>query len=185
MRFRMVNLKRTVAALGAALLLGNPVLAAEDISSLLEKLRSSTPEEAKRVQRDLERGWSSSGSAAMDLLLKRGREALEVGDFNVAIDHLTALTDHAPDFAEGWNARATAYFQAGLFGPALADLERALALNPQNFNAIFGLGVMFQEIGDPRRAALLFRKVLEIHPHHENAATALEALKRDGIGRTL
>jgi len=121
----------------------------------------------------------------MDLLLKRGREALAVGDFNVAIDHLTALTDHAPDFAEGYHLRATAYYRADLYGPALDDLETALALNPDNFNAIFGLGVLFQELGDSRRAAELFRRVLALNPHHENAEEALEQLKSSGIGRTL
>ena len=52
--------------------------------------------------------WSRSGSAAMDLLLTRGLSALGEDDIDLALEHFTALTDHAPDFAEGWNARATA-----------------------------------------------------------------------------
>ena len=115
----------------------------------------------------------------------RGRDALAVGEFATAIDHLTALTDHAPDFAEGFHARATAYYRADLYGPALDDLETALALNPDNFNAIFGLGVLFEELGDSRRAAELYRRVLTLNPHHENAEKALEQLKSEGIGRTL
>ena len=121
----------------------------------------------------------------MDLLLKRGRDALEEGAFDTAIDHLTALTDHAPDFAEGYNARAEAYFRADLYGPALDDLETALTLNPNNFNAIFGVAVMMHEFGQLDRAAQMYRQVLTIHPNHENAQAALERLKRDGIGREL
>jgi tetratricopeptide (TPR) repeat protein len=187
MGIKIVNLKHTVAALGCAVLLCGPVGAEQSpkVAQLLESLRTATPEQAEGARRDLEREWSRSGSAAMDLLLKRGREALAVGDFNVAIDHLTALTDHAPDFAEGYHLRATAYYRADLYGPALDDLETALALNPDNFNAIFGLGVLFQELGDSRRAAELFRRVLALNPHHENAEEALEQLKSSGIGRTL
>ncbi len=107
------------------------------------------------------------------------------GDFDLAIDHFTALTDHAPGFAEGFHARATAYFRAELYGPAVDDLETALSLNPDNFNAIFGLGTLFEEFGRTRRAADLYRRVLALHPHHENATKALESLRRDGIGRTL
>ncbi|MEQ6248468.1 tetratricopeptide repeat protein [Sulfitobacter sp. HNIBRBA3233] len=184
MRIRTVNLKHAVATLGVVLLLGVPAQA-QDQDVLIEKLRTATPEEAANAQRDLEREWSRSGSAAMDLLLKRGREAMAVGDFDVAIDHLTALTDHAPDFAEGFHARATAYFRAELYGPAIDDLERTLALNPQHFNAIFGLAVMFEEFGRTRQAAQLYRRVLALNPHHENATKALEGLKKDGIGRTL
>ena len=106
-------------------------------------------------------------------------------EFDTAIEHLTAVTDHAPDFAEGWHLRATAYYRKDLYGPALADLQRALSLNPQNYNAIFGLGIMFQEFEDFARAEQAFREVLTLHPHHENATTALEQLKRLGIGREL
>ena len=121
----------------------------------------------------------------MDLLLKRGQEALDKGDFRLAIEHFTALTDHAPDFAEGYHMRAQAYFRANLYGPALDDLETTLSLNPDNFNAIFGFAVLVQEFGDLPRAAELYRRVLAIYPHHENAQAALDAMKRDGIGRDL
>ncbi|WP_299023939.1 tetratricopeptide repeat protein [uncultured Sulfitobacter sp.] len=182
-----VNLKHTVAALGVLVLLCGPLGARESdrAQQLLETLRTAPPEQAQTAKRDLEREWSRSGSAAMDLLLKRGRAALAEGDFRVAIEHLTALTDHAPDFAEGFHARATAYYRAELYGPALDDLETALALNPDNYNAIFGLGVLFEELGDSRRAAELYRRVLALNPHHENAEKALEQLKSEGIGRTL
>ncbi|MEP1766264.1 MAG: tetratricopeptide repeat protein [Sulfitobacter sp.] len=182
-----VNLKRTVAALGVFVWLCGPAIAQENdrIQGLLDVLRTATPEQAATVERDLEREWSRSGSAAMDLLLKRGRAALAAGDTDVAIEHFTALTDHAPNFAEGYHARATAYFRASLYGPAVADLEKALTLNPNNYNAIFGLGVIFEEIDDNRRAAQLFLRVLALHPHHRNAETALEQLKSVGIGRTL
>lgn len=183
----IVNLKHTVAALGVAVLLCSPAGAQQSarMATLMETLRTAPPESAQAAERDILREWGRSGSAAMDLLLKRGREAMAVDDFPAAIDHFTALTDHAPEFAEGYHARATAYFRADLFGPALDDLETALALNPEHFNAIFGLAVMLEEFGDNRAAADLYRRVLALNPHHENAEKALEKLKSDGIGRTL
>jgi tetratricopeptide (TPR) repeat protein len=183
----LVNLKHTVAALGVLVLLCSPAAALDNerVQNLLEALRTAAPEQAQITESDLLREWSKSGSPAMDLLLKRGRAAMASGDFRVAIEHFTALTDHAPDFAEGFHARATAYYRAELYGPAMDDLERALALNPDNFNAIFGLGVLFGQLGDSNRAAQLYRRVLALHPHHESAEKALEQLKSEGIGRTL
>ncbi|WP_370400883.1 tetratricopeptide repeat protein [Sulfitobacter sp. JB4-11] len=180
-----VNLKRHFTALGFVVLLSGMAVAQDRTAELLEDLRAAGPVDAPRIARDIEREWSRSGSAAMDMLLTRGREALSEGDFRLAIEHFTALTDHAPDFAEGFHARAEAYFRRDLYGPALDDLQRTLALNPQHYDAIFGLAVLMQEFGDLRRAAELYRKVLEIHPHHENAQTALKRLKRDGIGREI
>lgn len=185
MRILTVNLKHHLTAVAAGVLLCSTAFAGPAPEALLEQLRSATESEAPRVVRQLEVEWSKSGSAAMDLLLTRGRDALKAGNFPLAIEHLTALTDHAPDFAEGYHARAEAYFRADLYGPALDDLETTLALNPDQFDAIFGLAVMVHEFGDLRKAAILYRKVLALHPNHGNAVRALERLKRDGIGREL
>ena len=72
---------------------------------------------------------------------------MEAQEYDVAIEHLTALTDHAPDFAEGWNARATAFYLIGEYALAVADIERALALNPRHFGAMSGLAFILEEIG--------------------------------------
>ena len=149
-------------------------------AALLAKLAQADPDSAKGLDRQLRALWDKSGSPAMDLLLDRGRAALEDHDLRAAIQHLTALTDHAPDFAEGWHARASAFYEAQLLGPAVADLERALALNPVHYDAIFGLGTILEIIGDETRAYAAYQRVLDLHPHHEEATKAAERL-RPGI----
>lgn len=185
MRNLPVNLKRHLAALSAFVLLCNTGFAGPVSPELLDRLKSAGEIDAPRVAKEIELEWSKSGSAAMDLLLRRGREALSEGQLPLAIEHLTALTDHAPEFAEGFHARAEAYFRANLYGPALDDLETTLALNPMHYEAMFGLAVMLQEFGDLRKAARLYRRVLAIYPSHKNSIEALSRLKRDGIGREL
>lgn len=157
----------------------------QDEDALLAALLSAEKPAALRFDRQLQTLWSKSGSASADLLLKRGRDAMEVDKTRIAIEHLTALTDHAPDFAEGWHARASAYFAAELFGPALADLERALALNPRNYNAIFGLGTMLETFGDIKRAYEAYERVLALHPHHEDATNAAKRLGPQVQGTSL
>ncbi|HBB82285.1 MAG TPA: hypothetical protein DC031_03185 [Sulfitobacter sp.] len=185
MRIIPVNLKHTVAAVGSFVLLAGMAVAEMAPPELMQKLREAPAAEAPRITHEIEAHWQRSGSASMDLLLSRGREAMANGDSRLAIEHLTALTDHAPGFAEGFHTRAQAYYAANLYGPALDDLERTLALNPDNYNAIFGLAVMIQEFGDLGRAAELYRRALALNPHHDDARAALERLRRDGIGREL
>ena len=107
-------LKPIVTALCALFLLFAPAQAQDREAELLAELREAPESESKRLERELELIWGNSGSPAMDLLLKRGRDALEDEDNTRAIEHLSALTDHAPDFAEGWHARATSIDRAGL-----------------------------------------------------------------------
>lgn len=175
------DLKYIVAACLTCVALALPVAAQEadlqDEAALLAQLAEADPAEALRIDRQLQAIWSRSGSPAMDLLLSRARDAVEAGDTQAAIEHLTALTDHAPDFAEGWHARASAYYSANLFGPAVADLERALTLNPNNYDAIYGLGSILEAFGDPTRAYEAYLRVQALHPHHEQVTQALERLR--------
>ena len=73
---------------------------------LLAALAVTDARNAQRIARELAALWDRSGSPSMDLLLRRGRDALERGEAEVALEHLTALTDHAPGFARGWSERA-------------------------------------------------------------------------------
>jgi tetratricopeptide (TPR) repeat protein len=139
----------------------------------------------QRPYRSIELEWSKSGSPAFDLLLKRGQDAITAGDLPGAIEHLTALTDQAPDFAEGWNARATAYYLAGYYGPSILDIQRVLALNPRHFGALAGLGLILQETGPKEQAKRAFEASLAIHPHQEGISQALEALERETSGTDL
>ncbi|WP_050930211.1 tetratricopeptide repeat protein [Aestuariivita boseongensis] len=180
------NLKCIVAAVLLTVTFSLPAAAqSEEERTLLADLAQAEPAAALRIDRELQAIWTKSGSSSMDLLLRRGREALEEGETRIAIEHLTALTDHAPDFAEGWHLRAQAFYAENLFGPAVADLERALALNPYNYNAIFGLGAILEQFGDEKRAFEAYSRVKTMHPHHEEVDSALERLESRVGGTSL
>ncbi|WP_306121194.1 tetratricopeptide repeat protein [Roseovarius sp. MMSF_3359] len=155
------------------------------LDRLYAQLLQAEEAEAVKIGKEITLELSRSGSSAMDLLLKRGRDALEAGETEAAIEHLTALTDHAPEFAEGWHLRAVAYRQADLFGQAISDLERALALRPRNFEAIYGLGVILEELDRPQMAYEAYSRVLEIHPHFEDTSEVLDRLGQSLEGEDL
>lgn len=155
------------------------------LDDLLAKLKTADAAEAARIEAEVWIEWSKSGSAAMDLLLERGRQAMAAGDMTTAIDHFTALIDHAPDFAEGWNARATAHYQAGDIGPSLADIAQTLRLNPNHFGALAGLAMIFQEGGQTEKALEVWKMVAAIHPHAPGVSDAISRIEADLQGREL
>jgi Tfp pilus assembly protein PilF len=168
--------KHIVAAFAATIMFSLPLAAQEvSIDDLFAELQTVPAEESGRIADKIMTLWGDSGSASMDLLLKRGEDALAEGDTQAAIDHLSALVDHAPDFAEGYNARAAAYFEAGYFGPALADIRTALSLNPRHFEAMTGLAVLQEAMEEPEKALETYRGVLELIP---SDAEILEAVSR-------
>lgn len=179
------HLKLIVAAFLLAASASAAAAADPGMDKLYERLADPGNADWAITQADILREWSKSGSPAMDLLLKRGRDAMEAGDFQAAIEHLTALTDHAPDFAEGWNARATAYFMAGQFGPSVADIQHTLALNPHHFGALSGLGQIFEAMDRPEQALKAYRAALAVNPHMVGVRDAVDRLTRAEQGTDL
>jgi tetratricopeptide (TPR) repeat protein len=154
-------------------------------AELLAALREAEPAEARRITNALGNLWGASGSEAMDFLLKRGRDAIEVRDWPGAVVHLTALTDHAPGFAEGYYHRALAYFRLERFGPAMADLERVLALNPNHFGALRGVGAILEMLDEPDRALAAYEMVLKLNPNDTEAQEGAARMRLASEGQAL
>ncbi len=173
-------IKRLLLSILAMGLLAGPVAANPHearLAQLFGALKAAGPGEWQVIEDEIRDIWADSGSPMLNLLLERGNAALEEGDSTAAIEHFTALIDHAPDFVAAWNGRATAYFSAGLFGPAMADLAQVLALEPRHFGALTGLGVILEEAGKREQALAAYRMVLEINPNREDVQEAITALE--------
>lgn len=154
-----------------------------ELAEAFEGLKSEDEAVWRQAQDEIEKLWARSGSASMDLLLQRGRDALTRQDAEAALDHLTDLVRLAPGFAEGWNARATAHFLAGDYGAAIADIGETLALEPKHFGALTGLGAILEQLGDEENAIKAFRRALDLHPHLEGPKEAVKRLAPTADGR--
>ncbi|AJE47997.1 tetratricopeptide repeat protein [Celeribacter indicus] len=155
------------------------------LDRMFGELAGAGPVEAAQLEQEIALEMARSGSDAMDLLLDRGRAALQRGDVDGALGHLTALVDHAPDFTEGYNARATAYFMAGLYGPAVDDIGEVLTREPRHFGALSGLALILEEIGDEPMALEALLKIREIHPQMAGLEARIDRLELVLQGTTL
>ena len=173
----MKNLKPIVAAIALSFCGAFPAISQQEgLEDLLLALKNADAQSAEPIAQKIWDEWSKSGSAAMDLLLKRGREMIEEGDLVQAVEHFSALIDHAPEFAEAYNARATAFFRLNRYGESLADIQQVLALNPRHFGALSGLGTLLEEMGYSAEALAAWRAVVEIYPAQPNATKAIDRL---------
>jgi len=180
-------LNRIVAALLSLFLTCTAALAEDTgkLDDLFSRLKSAGAAEAGRIEREIWIEWSKSGSPALDLLLQRGRDALALGNTSLAIDHFTAIIDHDPSFAEGWNARASAFYQSGDFGPSLYDIGQVLTRNPRHFGALSGLAMILEGSDKPDKALEAYKAALAIHPHLAGASEAVKRLEARKLGQEL
>ena len=155
------------------------------LDALYEQLAEADATTYARIEQQIIDAWGKSGSAAMDLLARRGKEALEEGAPDAAVDHFTALVDHAPEFAEGYYGRASSYYFLGLTGPALEDIRTTLILNPRHFEAMRGLAIIMEELERPDDAVELYEMILAINPQSVETQDALTRLKLQLEGQAL
>jgi tetratricopeptide (TPR) repeat protein len=135
-----------------------------------------TSVEGKVIERRIWIEWLSSGDPEIDKLMRAALIAMEIRAFSSAIAVLDRVVTEKPDFAEGWNKRATVYFHVNEYDRSLADIERTLALEPRHFGALAGLGMIMQDTGNIRGAIAAFEQAVAVNPTMTNLKQAIEQL---------
>ena len=124
--------------------------------------------------------WSRSGNPEVDRALQEGIAAVERREYPGALACFSRVIAEAPDFAEGYNKRATTYYLMGEPAKAIPDCRATLARNPVHFGAAAGQGLCHLALGQLRAAARCFRRALSIHPRligvRENLAATQQRL---------
>jgi tetratricopeptide (TPR) repeat protein len=160
---------------------------AQQIDALLETLKT-TKDDAVAVQAEnsLATLWLQSGSATVDLMMHWTSAAMTARNYPLALDYLDRILTLKPDYAEGWNARATVYFLRDDYSRALFDLEQVLRLEPRHFDALAGLGAVLREMGKDKEALAVFEQALALDPHLDSVEKAADELRKKGVaGRAL
>ena len=156
------------------------------LDELFRTLLSAQDEKtAKAAENGIIELWNESGSDTVDLLMKWTIEAIDAENYPLALDFLDRITSLKPDYAEGWNKRATVYFLTEDYAKSIADIERVLALEPRHFGALSGLGTILREIGEKKWAAEAYQRALTVDPHLDNVRKALDELGEEGVGRAI
>jgi len=175
-------MRRIVLAFAAALTLAacganeRAVRADPELDALFEQLQEAADaDSATPIQDQIMAKWSDSGSPTVDILLERATAAAAEGDEEMAEGFLDQATALAPDFAEPWRLRANIAYGAEDYAGAISAIEETLRREPRHFGAMAGLGLIYEEIGQPRRALEAYRAALVVHPHYD---VALEGVRR-------
>jgi tetratricopeptide (TPR) repeat protein len=142
-------------------------------------------ESAQKIEDQLNLLWSHSGSDSADLLLQRAKNALNGQDVPTAREILKPLTAIAPNFAEAWRLRAEADLSAGDYADALLALQRTLALEPRQFDALASLGDVLEEFNDKPHALEAYRRSLAIDPYVEGVSDRVRELTHEVEGQKI
>jgi tetratricopeptide (TPR) repeat protein len=149
-----------------------------DVPALIAVLRDPQPELRPLAEEAIWVVWSRSGDAEIDKLFEQGIDEMNAGRAKESLAIFTRIIERKPEFAEGWNKRATVYFVIGDFDRSLADCAEVLKRNPVHFGALAGCGQIYAQTGEYEKALDHFRRALAVNPNLDGVAFDAQLLER-------
>ncbi len=121
--------------------------------------------------------WSHSGDNSVDAMLENGKNLLKNEAYQEAVEQFAAVIAAAPNFAEGYNQRAIAYFMLEEWSKVVRDCKQTISLNPDHFGAFAGMGHAYVRLGKIDDAIEAYKQALTINPSLIAIAEAILRLR--------
>ncbi|MEO8247764.1 MAG: tetratricopeptide repeat protein [Burkholderiales bacterium] len=152
--------------------------AMQDADAVLERLADADPRVRLSASHAIWQIWSRSGNAAIDELLAHGVEQMNAGALAGALHTFDEVVRRRPDFAEGWNKRATVKYLLGQYQASLLDCEEVFERNPRHFGALTGAAQIYLRQGRAEQALGMFRRAVAINPNLDAAARIIPLIEQ-------
>jgi tetratricopeptide (TPR) repeat protein len=158
---------------------------AEELPSLFDQLLNETNAQSSQfIEGQIWQHWLDAPDRNSATLMFQISNAMAARRFDIALPLCNQLVDSSPDFAEGWNKRATVHYLMGNNANSVADIRETIRLEPRHFGAISGLGMIFLREKNFPAAIKAFEQVLEITPASINAKRSIESVRK-AMGREI
>jgi tetratricopeptide (TPR) repeat protein len=159
------SLENRALALRSIIEMASPPMPAEGAEDALHRILIETTGDMQLLARSaLRTVWDNSGDEDVNALYKKGLQCMEDGAFDSAVDIFTKVIAKAPEFAQGWNGRATSHFFLDECGRSLEDCEQVRKLKPRHFGCLTLTGTWYVRLGKFREALQYLKAAEELNP---------------------
>jgi len=149
------------------------------LDALFARLASTDDaDEGDTLVEEIWRVWLQSGRLEIDSLMERALALLQAGEPRAAMPLLDSIVERAPEWAEGWNKRATVLYVLDDYDRSLADIDKVLALEPRHFGALAGRGLIHIAKENYRAALDDYRRARAVNPFLQGAEQMIPTLER-------
>ncbi|MEP6343993.1 MAG: tetratricopeptide repeat protein [Maricaulaceae bacterium] len=156
------------------------------LDKLFEKLAVEEEEgQAELIAEEIWVLWTRSGSASIDLAMRRGANAQARLDFGLARRMFDNVTTLKPDYAEGWARSGRLALTENNLDRAIAELTKALIIEPRHFFALTSLGRVMENLERYDEALAIYNEAYKLYPKLEVVASRREALMSSVEGDVL
>ena len=136
------------------------------LDGLFDRLqRADNHAQASNIEHQIWTIWGLPQDRKASVPFAQGVIAMKHGDLETARSYFDDVVRIAPQFAEGWNKRATVAYALGDLDASVLDIQKTIALEPRHFGAMAGLALIQKAYGLHESALDILNKIKEIHPH--------------------
>lgn len=140
-------------------------LSAMPLDTLFAELKSAHNEaKANQISTHIWRRWLSPKDPDLAVLMTEAITAKAVFNIRRTMELLEEITQNYPDYAEGWNLRATLHFELSNYEQSLADIAETLVREPRHYGALSGRAMIHMALGNKAEARQSIIEARKIHP---------------------
>ena len=123
--------------------------------------------------------WSTHPSHPnLTMLLTKGSILMSDQKLNEAYETFSKIIALDPNWAEGWNKRATVLYILGRYQESQDDIDQVLKLEKRHFGALSGQGLVQIELQNYEKAIKSYKEVQKIYPSMQSPKIMIPRLEK-------
>tara|TARA_B100001105_G_C22145570_1_gene337808 strand:+ start:33 stop:590 length:558 start_codon:yes stop_codon:yes gene_type:complete len=166
------------------LFFGNTIAGSKDrdikLNQLFEQLKkSNNASVAFEIEMKIWNIWSTHPTQKqLTQSLVKGSDLISKGELEAAYKIFSTIINSAPDWAEGWNKRATILYLMGRYEDSLSDIDEVLKRESRHFGALSGQGLVQIELRNYEKAIKSYQAAQKIYPTIGTAQIMIPRLRQ-------
>ena len=163
---------------------GNAVAYSKDrdvkLNLLFEELKKSNNDSVTlEIEMKIWNIWSTHPTQEkLTQLLSKGSSLMSTGELETAYKIFSTIIESTPNWAEGWNKRATVLYLMGRYQKSLKDIDEVLKRESRHFGALSGQGLVHIKLKNYEKAIKSYETVQKIYPSISSAKVMIPQLKK-------
>ena len=150
------------------------------LNQLFDQLKkSNNVSKALEIEMKIWNIWSTHPTQEkLTQSLAKGSNLMSKGELVSAYKIFSTIVESEPDWAEGWNKRATVLYLMGRYHESLSDIDEVLKRESRHFGALSGQGLVHIELKSYEKAIKSYEAVKKIYPFLSSAKVMIPQLKK-------
>ena len=153
-----------------------------ELNNLFKQLKNSEATKAIEIENKIWKIWSIHPSNdrrgyRLTELLAQGSLLMARKELNRAYEIFSQIILADPNWAEGWNKRATVLYLMGRYQESLKDIDEVLKRESRHFGALSGQGLVHIKLKNYEKAIESYEAVQKIYPSISSAEVMIPQLR--------